>query len=709
MIDGPTGKFDQQNGEIRDFTPSSSANQTVHLNPDSILFDKFRVIKLLGRGGMGSVYRVQHLHLRTEYALKCLNKQQHNDATWRRFENEARASNKLDHPNLIKVHDSGLLPDGQPYFVMDLVDGVTLADEIKKTGRLPVHVVLKLFIQVGFALSYAHERGVIHRDIKPTNIMLVNNKDGTLSNSVKVVDFGIAKLTGQDEFNQQTLTRTGEIFGSPLYMSPEQCMGISVDHRSDLYSLGCVMYEALTGAPPIVGDNALSTMMKHQTEKPLSLKQASMGLEFAEQLEFLVQKLLEKDPKNRYSNASLLTADLVALEQNLHSGVTMSLNMEDLKKKPVLSKNQRSFSDPKTIAISLVAILSAYGLGIATGTMISKDEKPRPAKVKDLDSSLYQQAILKIDGGTLNLVERVNASSNPMKTVPIDYKAKYFSSESGPVRVFHFPKIASLGYVESTFAAERYMKTSMQGDVTLQIPVTIYVNDNFLANSYLASKFKPNEVVSIRFDSCQKPVGEFFAQTAKYTLLNDVDLSESTTGRGDLKYLDKNVHVSQLTCSKSNMTVDDVLHLKRLLEFGKVSVCGMPDVKPLLKALQKSEYLNRLELGGCNLDIDDLKQISELKHINYVDLTSVKCVNDTTMPIFLKAQEMQGFDLENCNITRASIPTFQAMRNLRYLRLTDPEETTGPDSFQWQFEKALPRLEFTWLEPVRLMPNETIR
>lgn len=698
-----------QNGEFHDFTPSSSANQIVHLDPDTILFEKFRVIKLLGRGGMGSVYQVQHLHLRTEYALKCLNKQQQNDASWRRFENEARASNKLDHPNLIKVHDSGLLPDGQPYFVMDLVNGVTLADEIRKTGRLPVQTVLKLFIQVGFALSYAHERGVIHRDIKPTNIMLVNNKDGTLSNSVKVVDFGIAKLTGQDEFNQQTLTRTGEIFGSPLYMSPEQCMGVSVDHRSDLYSLGCVMYEALTGAPPVVGDNALSTMMKHQTEKPLSLKQASLGLEFAEQLELLVQKLLEKDPKDRYSNASLLTADLVALEQNLHTGVTMSLNIGDLNKKSVLSKNQRSFSNPKTISIFLVAIVSAYALGIVTGTMISKDERTIPAKVKDLENSLYPQAIPKIENEALNFVERANSGSNPMKTVPIDYKPKYFSSDSGAVRVFHFPKTVSLGHVESTFAGERYKMTSMQGDVTLQIPITIYINDNFLANSYLASKFKPNEVVSIRFRSCQKPVAEFLAQTAKYTLLNDIDLRESTTGSGDLNNLDKNLHVSQLTCSKSNMTVDDVLQLKRLLEFGKVSVGGMPDVKPLLKALQKSEYLNRLELGGCNLDIDDLKQISKLKHINYVDLTSVKCVNDKTMPIFLKAQELQGFDLENCNITTASIPTFQAMRNIRYLRLTDPEETTGPDSFQGQFEKALPRVEFTWLGAVRLMPNETIR
>lgn len=701
-----------QNGEFHDFTPSSSANQTVNLDPGTILFDKFRVIKLLGRGGMGSVYQVQHLHLRTEYALKCLNKQQQNDASWRRFENEARASNKLDHPNLIKVHDSGLLPDGQPYFVMDLVNGVTLADEIRKTGRLPVQMVLKLFIQVGFALSYAHERGVIHRDIKPTNIMLVNNKDGTLSNSVKVVDFGIAKLTGQDEFNQQTLTRTGEIFGSPLYMSPEQCMGVSVDHRSDLYSLGCVMYEALTGAPPVVGDNALSTMMKHQSERPLSLKQASLGLEFADQLELLVQKLLEKDPKNRYSNASLLTADLVALEQNLHTGTSMVLNMEHDKKKPGLSESRGLFSNPKSIAISLIVILSAYGLGIATGSAITKRENPETLKtpiVKDLYGSLYPQAIPKIEGDAINLVERASAQSKAIQSVPIDYKQKYFSSESGPVRVFHFPKNASLGLAESTCAAERYKRTSMQGDVTLQIPITIYINDNLLANSYLASKFKPNEVSNIRFRSCQKPVGAFFAQTAKYTALNDLDLRESTACTGDLKYLDKNLHLSQLTFSNSNMKVDDILHFKRLLELGKISVCGMPDVKPLFKVLTKSDYLNRLEVGGCNLDIDDLKQISELKHVTFIDLTSVKCVNDKTMPIFVKAQKMQGFDLENCSITTASIPTFQAMKSLNFLRLSDPEESSGPGSFQEQFKTALPRVEFIWLGPVRFIPDDSIR
>ncbi len=704
MTDGPTGKFNQQNGEIRDFTPSSSANQTVHLDPDSVLFDKFRVIKLLGRGGMGSVYQVQHLHLRTEYALKCLNKQQHNDATWRRFENEARASNKLDHPNLIKVHDSGLLPDGQPYFVMDLVDGVTLADEIKKTGRLPVHIVLKLFIQVGFALSYAHERGVIHRDIKPTNIMLVNNKDGTLSNSVKVVDFGIAKLTGQDEFNQQTLTRTGEIFGSPLYMSPEQCMGISVDHRSDLYSLGCVMYEALTGAPPIVGDNALSTMMKHQTEKPLSLKQASMGLEFAEQLEFLVQKLLEKDPKNRYSNASLLTADLVALEQNLHTGVTMSLNAEDIKKISDNSRKLGIFSDPKSIAISLIAVATSYGLGVGTGLLLSRNEKEVKKEIVQLEEGLpLPAAIPNLSPDRFPAI----VNSDKVKTAgPIEYKPRYFSSESGAVRTFHFPKSASLGHVESTFSNENKGPVEIRGDVSLRVPLSINVNDNFLENSTLMSKFRSDEIAFIGFRDCQKPVGQFLSYAAKMTKLSDIDLSGSSAGPGDLKHLEKIPSLSRLTFSKSHMTIDDVIHFKKLPDLTTVSVCGMSGVKPLIACLPKIKNLLRLELGRCKLDIDDLKEIAKLRSINFLDLTAIACVNDATMPIFIKTQSLKSFDLENCKITRASIPTFQAMKNLNELRMTDPEWTHGPDSFQAEFQKALPHVYFNWQGSLRELPRD---
>ncbi|MBC7998974.1 MAG: serine/threonine protein kinase, partial [Leptolyngbya sp.] len=210
------------------------------LEPGSVVLDKYKILELVGLGGMGSVYRAVHIHLGTQYAFKCINREQPKDATWRRFQNEAKAAHILDHPNLIKVYDFGLLPGRRAYFIMDFVDGTTISDEIQKSGRLSVERCLRIFIQVAFAIAYAHENGVIHRDLKSSNIMLVRNLVDPDDELVKVVDFGIAKLTGADEFNQQTLTKTGEIFGSPLYMSPEQCMGLPVDHRCDLYSLGCV-------------------------------------------------------------------------------------------------------------------------------------------------------------------------------------------------------------------------------------------------------------------------------------------------------------------------------------------------------------------------------------------------------------------------------------------------------------------------------------
>lgn len=702
MTDGPSGKFDQQNGEIRDFTPSSS-HQAVNLEPNSILFDKFRVIKLLGRGGMGSVYQVQHLHLQTEYALKCLNRQQQNDASWRRFENEARASNKLDHPNLIKVHDSGLLPDGQPYFVMDLVKGITLADEIKKTGRLPVHIVLKLFIQVGFALSYAHERGVIHRDIKPTNIMLVNNKDGTLSNSVKVVDFGIAKLTGQDEFNQQTLTRTGEIFGSPLYMSPEQCMGIAVDHRSDLYSLGCVMYEALTGAPPFVGDNALSTMMRHQSESPLALKEASMGIEFPEQLELLVRRLLEKDPADRYSNASLLTADLVVLEQNLHTGVTISLNVDDIKRKSVSWPNQGIFGASKSSALFLLTVVSAYGLGLASGVIWQRNAETAKVPEPEKDTShLIERSSSFPPAIDLRLTSRGPVpieGSGDGKPVHINYKPRYFTSDVGRVRVFHFPKDANLGKIES--AVDPQTSTfPMQGEVSLLVPVSIRVNDTFLNNPILMSKFRPDEIAAFRFQGCEKPIGSVLVHTSKMINLTDVELTDSRADSSDLKYLERIPNLEKLTFDHSQMTINDVVQFKKLPSLIRLGVSDMKDVKPLMKVLPSLKNLMRLDIAKCKLDAEDISAIGRIEKLNYLDLTAVASLNDKTLPLLLNAQFLSSIDLEKCRFTRASIPTLQRFPRLISLRITDPEESSAPGSFRSDFQRALPRVQFNWQDPV---------
>lgn len=276
-----------------------------------VLDGKYEVLSLLGRGGMGAVYRVRHLLLNVELALKTLDSQRIGDASSsRRFQTEAKAAFSLQHPNLVKVHDFGVFEDGHPFLVMDLVQGKTLQTMLMERGKLNLDEIESIFTQLCFGLANAHEQQVVHRDIKPANIMIVDGLPLSAEGSVRVLDFGIAKIVNSDRGEMQTLTQTGEIFGSPYYMSPEQCSGDIVDQRSDVYSLGCVLFEALTGTPPLVGSNALRTMMLHVNEVAPTLKEAALGAEFPEGMEAIVGKMLAKASSERFSNLGVVAHEL---------------------------------------------------------------------------------------------------------------------------------------------------------------------------------------------------------------------------------------------------------------------------------------------------------------------------------------------------------------------------------------------------------------
>lgn len=288
---------------------------------DEILGGRYRVLSLLGRGGMGVVYRVEQIFLGKELALKTIDQTAQSDIAIRRFQAEARAVFAVNHPNIVAVHDFGLLDDQTPFLAMELVKGRTIG-EIIQTRNLSVDQILKVFIQVCHGLAHAHKCGVVHRDIKPNNIMVLDGMPLGTEGSIKILDFGIAKLTQHEGGELQALTRTGEIFGSPIYMSPEQCTGGTVDYRSDIYSLGCVLFEALTGTPPFVGESALSTMMMHQGAIP-TLKEASLGNSFAPELEQIVGAMLSKVPNERYQDLSVAAGDLASV----NSGQSTTINV----------------------------------------------------------------------------------------------------------------------------------------------------------------------------------------------------------------------------------------------------------------------------------------------------------------------------------------------------------------------------------------------
>lgn len=266
----------------------------------------YEILSILGKGGMSTVYKARHILLDRIVAIKfVLPKLVHDEKTIMRFRQEAKAATALQHPNICAVKEFGMDEDDNPYLVMDFTEGATLSELIKKDS-LDQNRILLLATQICSGLAHAHKEGVIHRDLKPDNIILVKNRSG--EDQVKILDFGIAKLLRDDE-EGPNLTKTGDIFGTPTYMSPEQCLGKRVDVRSDIYSLGALMFELATGKPPFCADSSLEMLMLHVNEAVPEIKKEQASPELAS----IIACCLRKDPEERYQTVSQLQSDLEAI------------------------------------------------------------------------------------------------------------------------------------------------------------------------------------------------------------------------------------------------------------------------------------------------------------------------------------------------------------------------------------------------------------
>ncbi|HEY9786289.1 MAG TPA: serine/threonine-protein kinase [Candidatus Obscuribacterales bacterium] len=273
------------------------------------LGDSYEVLSLLGHGGMGYVYKVKDKTVNKDFAIKVLRPELASDEqAISRFQQEVDAVKMLTHPNLVSVYGQGRLANGTPYLVMDYLEGECLAERIAREGHLPAEPIVEIMIQVCQVVKHAHSKGVIHRDLKPSNIIL--SGQGGSSLLARVVDFGIAKVLPSVGEDRARLTQTGEVFGSPQYMSPEQCKGENLDGRSDIYSMGCIMYEALTGRPPFVGSNPVKTILAQIHEEPRPPSRDMVKSKQAAALAKVLLNCLEKDPKDRYQNISELEGDL---------------------------------------------------------------------------------------------------------------------------------------------------------------------------------------------------------------------------------------------------------------------------------------------------------------------------------------------------------------------------------------------------------------
>jgi len=264
---------------------------------DKVIADRYRIVAILGEGSMSTVYEVDDMQCGQRLALKTT--RAGSDATLKkvkRLQREADATRMLDHPNIVRTYDSGIAGDGTPYLVMDKLRGRSLADLSHEEPHLPLSRCLSLIGQVCDALTHAHDLGVIHRDLKPSNIMIVHDGDDELA---MVLDFGFAKFLPVHK-GQPVLTKSGEVLGTLFYMSPEQSRGKQLDVRADIYSLGCVFYELLTGIPPYTGGTVAEIIDKQMNEKPLPICRFRADLQASSRLDQLVGKALSPNPAERF-------------------------------------------------------------------------------------------------------------------------------------------------------------------------------------------------------------------------------------------------------------------------------------------------------------------------------------------------------------------------------------------------------------------------
>lgn len=338
------------------------AESYIDVSPELLPGDRYKVIETLGEGGTGTVFKARDITLNKLVAVKSLKVFSDEQAV--AFQLEAKALSRLNHPNIVKIIDFGITNLEKPYMVMELFQGYSLENHIEKYGALPLESAIELIKVVCKAVGHAHSCEIYHRDIKPSNILI--SITGETISKVLLIDFGVA---AQSKIKNPEDSQGKTIVGTPAYMSPDQAEGFVYDPRSEVYSIGVVLYECLTGKVPFVGETSLETINQHATAEPPSLSQMNADISYDDSIEALVSKCLEKRPEDRFQSVEDLS---LALEEAAQS---INLKSKATKQTSIKSKN----SSKSIILLSSIALVAVASLLFFFSTSMKNDSKEKKA------------------------------------------------------------------------------------------------------------------------------------------------------------------------------------------------------------------------------------------------------------------------------------------------------------------------------------------
>lgn len=590
------------------------------LSPGDVIAGQFKVLAKLGSGGMSSVYRCLDLFVERTVAVKVLFAgQTTNPKAINRFRREARAIAKLDHPNIVRLHSFNF-DLSSPYIVMEHIDGITLAELIETNGPLEVEQVFRLAEQLCSALLYAHQNGVIHRDLKPSNI-LIEHFDAS-GVQAKVLDFGIAKMLDD---TTPGATTTGELFGTPSYMSPEQALGKSVDSRTDQYSLGCLLFECLTGTPPFVGSGQLSVLMQHVQSEAPSLEESTFdGRVFPAQIQPVMDKMLAKFPADRYYSMAEIYENLIDDRPESEYVVESFSNLI------VKAENGMRITQSNAVVDTEQSFIP-FWTGIAVGA-----------------------SLLLVVLAAIAAIYFALTAQSPDTTATVHVEDASTEHLLGGIDV---AKVLS-GGLHHQIRQERQRKE-------------LTVEDMNLTNQEMSALLGANSIETLNLAYCEH-VGDSGLVNAWHLPLKSLNLKDTAiTDQACLGIAEHFPNLFFLSLQQTAVTDEGLRCLSALKHLDTIDL-KVTDISKPCAHLSKIRSLQNLMVDGSNVDLSDLNNC-ELRRIS----ANAVVVNDSLITALLRHKKLEAISLNRSAITDNQLHRLASLKNLKEISIQDCPNVTA--------------------------------
>ncbi len=647
----PQKKFNTSETPKLKETEASGAAQLpdLHILPAETLIDeKYKILSCIDSSMLAVIYRADHIIKKKEYSLKVF-AAEFSDSQIERFLSDCRAVSLIDHPNTATLADFGVHENTQPYCVTELVEGVTLADYLDRCGRLIYDDIFSVFLPLCWALQDAHEKGIIHRNVKPSNIMLIGEQGNW---QCKLLDFANGKLSEGGRKPRDFHTRAT---ANTLYLSPEQCSGKKLDYRTDIYSLGCTLFEAITAHPVFSGSTPEETKQMHLKEQPPSLREGSLGREFPEDLEGIIQTMLAKNPQHRYTSASQVAENLMRLK--------LSTQLR-IKVKPKDSPSK--LSQENTIVILCLTTAVALGLAFYFWLQLGQPIQEFGHAGRPIVAALNSEAPL--------LPSSSHSQREPNLSQVRDYSEKKFCERSSTIdgkefRFYKFPDRA-IGTLKDpkgyTVKACGALNLEFSGPWKFKILPTSFVH-----HPKILKRFRDDEIRSLEIAAIRDLNQDELLELKNYKYLDELIVESSDFNNSGLKYVELIPTLSTLSLKSTEVNSFGLQRFANLRNLKTLEVRDMSGIGRVLRKLSASTKLENLSLHMCNdMTQADYAAIAAIPNLKRLAFSKEPEIDPALFEALSESKSLRELDIRNGALSEAALKSLAKLKNLHTLSLS---------------------------------------